>query len=237
VTVYRLFVESGPKRRKTMVHVPDLLGCIGQGPTTDGALDATPEAIRNFADFLRDRELNSPDPSVPFETVVEEHVTEGIWLGNGDPSIVFACDEAVVAPKDLGVWVPRFLALRDATVELVAALPPAQVNTKPAKGRSVGDIVRHVMGAAPQYVRTFGPVTEMNRLARQAEKEPDALVPLAADQGDLLAERLRSLTPAERKAVQHRGEAGQNVWTARKSFRRLLEHEWEHHRELAERLG
>lgn len=160
-----------------------------------------------------------------------------MWLGNGDPSIVFASDEAAVTPKDVAVWVARFGALRTATVALLAPLGPKELNAKPARGRAVGDVLRHAMGAAPMYIRTFGPVTEMNRLARQAEKEPDAVCELAADQGELLAERLRSLRPADRKAVQRRGETGQNVWTARKSFRRLLEHEWEHHRELVERLA
>jgi predicted RNase H-like HicB family nuclease len=237
VTVYRVFVESGPKRRKTMVHVTDLLGCIAQGPTTEDALEATPEAIHTFAAFLAAHDLEGPDPGAPVEVRVAEHVTEGIWLGNGDPSIVFSSDEATVTPKDVALWVARFEALRTATVALLAPLGPKQLDAKPARGRAAGDVVRHVMGAAPMYIRTFGPVTEMNRLARQAEKEPHAVRELATDQGELLAERLRSLTPKDRKAVQRRGESGQNVWTARKSFRRLLEHEWEHHRELVERLG
>ena len=29
---YKLYVESGPKRRKTMVHVFSLLGCVATGP-------------------------------------------------------------------------------------------------------------------------------------------------------------------------------------------------------------
>jgi hypothetical protein len=33
--LYDLYLESGPKRKKTMVHVLDLLGCIVHGPTTD----------------------------------------------------------------------------------------------------------------------------------------------------------------------------------------------------------
>jgi hypothetical protein len=32
VTVHDLYLESGPKRRKTMVHVLDLLGCVAVGP-------------------------------------------------------------------------------------------------------------------------------------------------------------------------------------------------------------
>lgn len=49
---YALYLESGPKKRKTMVHVIDLLGCVATGPTTDAALDATPAAIDAYRRFL-----------------------------------------------------------------------------------------------------------------------------------------------------------------------------------------
>ncbi len=39
---YALYLESGPRQRKTMVHVLDLLGCIAQGATTQAALESTP---------------------------------------------------------------------------------------------------------------------------------------------------------------------------------------------------
>ena len=51
VKEYALYLESGPRRRKTMVHVLELLGCIAQGPTTEKALAATPEAIRAYLRF------------------------------------------------------------------------------------------------------------------------------------------------------------------------------------------
>ena len=51
-TTYALYLESGPQRRKTMVHALDLLGCVAVGPTTDAALAATPAAIRAYLRFL-----------------------------------------------------------------------------------------------------------------------------------------------------------------------------------------
>lgn len=42
------------------------------------------------------------------------------------------------------------------------------------------------------------------------------------------------MTAAERRqSVKH----GQVTWTARRGLRRMLEHEWEHLLEIAERLG
>jgi predicted RNase H-like HicB family nuclease len=86
VTGYALYLESGPQHRKTMVHVPALLGCIANGPTTEDAIAATPDAIRAYLRFLR-RSGEDADPDAAFKTRVEEHVTEAMWLGNGSPYV------------------------------------------------------------------------------------------------------------------------------------------------------
>jgi len=68
----------------------------------------------------------------------------------------------------------------------------------------------------------------------------------AADRGDLdlrialqearaaAIDRLKTLTPAERARVR---KAGQSTYSAYRVIRRMLEHEWEHRREIAARLG
>lgn len=37
MTEYLFYLESGPQKRKTMVHVLSLLGCVANGPTTEAA--------------------------------------------------------------------------------------------------------------------------------------------------------------------------------------------------------
>jgi predicted RNase H-like HicB family nuclease len=64
------------KKKKTMVHVLDLLGCVAKGSTTDEALDRTPEAISAYLRFLK-RHGQMVDPDSACETVVAEHITEG----------------------------------------------------------------------------------------------------------------------------------------------------------------
>lgn len=230
---YDLFVESGPKHRKTMVHVPTLLGCIAQGPTTDEALDVASEAISAFLSFVG-AHGETADPTAAFEVRVAEHVTEGIWLGNGDPSIVFASDLPTITPKELALWIARWHAIRTESEALLAPLSAAAFMREPAKGRGAVRIVGHILGASPAYLRTFGPVTQLNRLAREADKDPAIARQKMTESTDATLAFLRALTPADRKAEHHRGSG---LWTARKTFRRLLEHEWEHHRELVDRLG
>jgi hypothetical protein len=67
----------------------------------------------------------------------------------------------------------------------------------------------------------------------------------AAERGDLdlrvaleearaaAIDRLRRLTPAERSRIR---KGGQSTYSAHRVIRRMLEHEWEHRREIAARL-
>src|SRR2546425_682760 len=79
-----LYLESGPRRKTTMVHVLDLLGCVANGPTTEAALEAAPDAIREYLRFLR-RHGAAAEPGAPFTTSIAAHVMEGSWIGYGDP--------------------------------------------------------------------------------------------------------------------------------------------------------
>ena len=82
---YALYLESGPRRRKTMVHVLDLFSCIARGPTTDLTLAATPDTIRRYLGFLG-RYGEAVHREDAFTTVVTEHVTGGPWLGDSNPA-------------------------------------------------------------------------------------------------------------------------------------------------------
>ena len=118
MTVYQLYLESGPRRKKTMVHVPELLGCMANGPTTEEALARTPQAIRDYLSFLdrhgghpvarhRARQDGAVDSDAEVQTEIAEHITEGIWLGNGDPSLVFQPDLEPLTEEDAEAYIQR----------------------------------------------------------------------------------------------------------------------------------
>jgi hypothetical protein len=47
-TTYDLYLESGPRRRKTMVYVPQLLGCVAVGLTNDEDFRPVPNGTQRF---------------------------------------------------------------------------------------------------------------------------------------------------------------------------------------------
>jgi uncharacterized damage-inducible protein DinB/predicted RNase H-like HicB family nuclease len=232
---YALYLESGPKRQKTLVHVLDLLGCVANGPTTDAALAATPDAIRAYLHFLRRHGAEAADPEGEVRTHVAEHITEGIWLGNGDPSITFQPDLAPLSAEQVERYIQRLEWSRAEVVELVRALDAAQSDVKPeAGGRAITAILEHMLESEYNYMQAFGKI----------EGLPGAGAIVSKRQGDLLSwmalvrareiERLRELTPEQRSEPFIHWKYTR---TGRKILRRMLEHEWEHLQELRTRLG
>lgn len=232
---YAIYVESGPKKKRTMVHVLDLLGCVAKGPTTEAALDATPNAIRAYLRFLQ-RHGEPVNPEAEFKTKVVEHVTQGQWLGSGDPALVFQPDLKPLTPKDAETTIQRLEWSRADVIRLVSGLAHAQLEADPgSKNRSIRAMLEHMLESEHFY---------LSSVVRKIEGLPGPGTIVQKREGDLLhwmsrvrmieIERIRSLTPAERSRVV---EHWKQTWTARKALRRMLEHEWEHWVELSERLG
>jgi predicted RNase H-like HicB family nuclease len=235
MTTYGLYLESGPKRRKTMVHVLELLGCVAVGPTTEEALAATPAAIRAFGGFIARR--GEPfNASARIETTVVEHITEGEWLGNGSPYLMFAPDLEPIAEPELETLVRRFLALQEALAAWSATQSHASLDAPPSGGGRPGRaVLLHVLGATGGYLSAaLGGASGFGPIAGAAERRQMDVTDALRRVGELAAERLRTTTPEERRAIRQRPH---DQRTLRKALRRMLEHDWEHLAELSRRAG
>jgi hypothetical protein len=229
VSRYDLLLESGPKRRKTMVHVPKLLGCCVMGPTTDGALDVAPDEIRAFLRWAA-AHGEEADPRAPITTRVVEHVTTGDFLGQG--GAVFAWDDRTLTGADVDDAAGRWEALRADLLADLRGVTRRRLDAKPASGdRPLGYIALHVLGAARGYLSSvFGGTPEIGRNFARVEKgELDVLDALEA-QAPLLRARLDQLADVRARSGLPRPHR------ITRGVRRLLEHEWEHLREIRRRL-
>jgi predicted RNase H-like HicB family nuclease len=234
MTEYRLYLESGPKRRTTMVHVPQLLGCMANGPTTEEALDATPEAIRAFLGFLKETG-EEVDAEGLFTTTIVEHVTEGIWLGNGSPYVTYAPDLEPVSDAEVNLLANRYQHLRERLAGWAETQTDAALDTSPEKGRTARGILLHVLPGAGAYVSPItGGSSGYSRMQLQAERGEISLAEAIRQVGSKAADQMRSTTPEQCRAVIQRPK---EIRTLRKALRRTLEHDWEHLRELSRRPG
>jgi predicted RNase H-like HicB family nuclease len=231
-TIYSLYLESGPKRRKTLVHVPELLGCVATGATTESALAATPEAIRAYRAFLA-RHGESITVDAPFETRVAEHITEGEWLGNGSPYIHFSVDLSPMTSSEIGACLSRVHWLHSDLADWLAQ-HAADLDTLPPDGaRSARAVALHVIGASGTYLASaLGGAPGFSRLHTRAERGELSLPDALREAADLVAARIFATTDEDRSTVR---QLASGVYTMRKALRRTLEHAWEHLVELERR--
>lgn len=237
---YRLYLESGPKHRKTLVHVLDLLGCVATGPTTEEAVASAPEAIRAYLRFLRRHgAAGDPgsDPDAPIETDVVEHITEGQFLGNGSPSLVFGPDLEPLPDAELEALLQRFAWLQAELGTWAGGQADADLDAAPAAGgRTARAILLHVLGPVGPYLSAALGGAPGFSAVHSATERGELSFPTAFERITELAEaRVRATTYDERSAVRRR--SGGDIRTLRKALRRMLEHDWEHLAELSRRPG
>ena len=232
---YALYLESGPRKRKTMVHVLDLLGCIARGATTEEALEATPGEIRRFQGFLkRYGEMVEPDKN--FSTVVAAHVMEGNWLANGDPTPGFAPDFQPLTTEDLAIYLRRLSWMHADLTGIIQSISEDQLVVEPMDGsRSIFHILSHVAESHANYLRmTVGKVEGLKEALLAITPDVQLIQAALSSIWNLSIGHMETLSDIERtQAVAH----GQTIWTARRGVRRMLEHQWEHLQEIRERLG
>ena len=232
MAVYDLYLESGPKRRKTMVHVPRLLGCVANGLTTEAALDATPEAIRAFRRFLeRSGEHVDQDEAVDLRVI--EHITAGKMLGDGSPYLSFSCDTGPVPASEVDLGTQRLTALLRELSRWAGTQTDGQLDAEPAAGRTAREILLHVIGAqGPALSIALGAAPGFGTI-HGAAKRGELPIPVALSETGELARVLLEATTAEQRSHTRSMPSGE--YTVRKAIRHSLEHVWEHLAELSRR--
>jgi uncharacterized damage-inducible protein DinB/predicted RNase H-like HicB family nuclease len=218
-----------------MVHVPALAGCMANGPTTEDALEATPGAIRAFLRFMR-RAGEDVDPEAPFTTRVQEHVTEGIWLGNGSPYVTFGPDLEPLTEADVATLAERLRRLRQEIAAWAKTQDTAALDhTVEGSSRSARAILLHVLGPTGAYLSpVLGTISGISALQTAAERGQVPIAEALNQSTAKVVERLQQPTADERSKVVQRPK---EIRTLRKALRRTLEHDWEHLAELSRRPG
>jgi hypothetical protein len=234
MTEYALYIESGPRRQKTMVHVLDLLGCTVQAPTTEEAVAAAPDAIREYLRFLR-RHFDGVNPEAHVDVTVAAHVTEGVSLGNGDPAPGFPPDFEPLTHEDHALYLRRLAWLRGDFLHVVRAIPRRLLMAEmPDGNRSIYRVAEHIAEMECSVLANFaGKVSGVTEALKEVQRGPEHLPDALQDLWLVITARLKGLSEEEHSLHVSRGPV---TWTARRVFRRLLEHDWEHLQELSRRV-
>lgn len=237
MATYKLYLESGPKQRTTLVHALDLLGCVAHGRTTQEALAAMPAAISAFRSFMR-RNGEAIDDRERFTTRIAQHLTEGEWVGYGSPYIVFPPDLKPITAREIDIFLHRLEAIHGALAGWSEHRSSADLDAKPKEGgRTSAAVLLHVAGAPGMYLSAaLGGAPGFSRIHGAAERGEIPTAEALRATAALAVERVRGSTREERSAVRSLS-GGTRTYTLRKAVRRLLEHGWEHLTELSRRPG
>jgi predicted RNase H-like HicB family nuclease len=201
-----------------MAHVPALPGCISTGLNQEIALSRLPQAITDYLQWLKAHGERVPDPGEPIELDLGG-VSGDTGTGHpGDADAFFPPDRIPMTEQEVAALLRLLSYSRHDLIQAVAGLPNEVMNWKPGSGESgevwdIDDILEHIASSEQYYIsRHSTNVMAMLQATRNAA-----------------VERLAALTEAERsQVVEHAGD----LWTARKIFRRMLEHEREHTRHI-----
>ena len=233
---YQLYLEQGPPlkrvpRRKTMVHVLDLLGCAPKAKSEEEALVATPATIDDYRRWLRGIGEDVPLGDIQLE-IAERWQGEDSWNGLGYMQQAFQAELTPIDADEVERLVRRFEAMQQLIDAALDSLPPDDLIAKPDTGRALSVMALHVADAAHGYV-TAG----LGRVGEPGSK-PDRPWRVEWDRvTDAVVARLRAMSDDERSQIRYSRDKGY-PWTARKVLRRVLEHTWEHVDEMViERLG
>ncbi len=234
MTMYDLYLESGPRRKKTMVHVIQLLGCVATGPTTEAAIEATPNAILAFHRFLT-RHGEPFDHEDPIELRVIEHPTEGVFIGNGTPYVTYGPDLDPISDEEIEQLLKRTDWLYGEVIAWTEGLSAADLAFKPAGGRANNEVLLHIMGSQSSTLSiSLGSAPGFGKIRSAAERGEMPMVEALSRMAPMVRERIAMTSPEERNAVR---TLDTGTFTLRKSLRGTLEHLWDHLTELSNRPG
>jgi predicted RNase H-like HicB family nuclease/uncharacterized damage-inducible protein DinB len=225
--VYDVYLQV-KRTGRTHAHVPALPGCNWLAETPEDAWQHAADAIHEHLDWLRRYGLPAPilaDPAHP--RLVQQHKStapEGHLIG------FFECERQPVNRAEI----PGFLTLLDcartALLSLTQALSPEILAWRRAeKVWSISEVLRHVAGAQRYYLtRIFDPDSIPIQPASRSVWKRLALMQA------LSLERLQRITDEQLGAVVV--DSSGELWSARKVFRRFIEHEREHTHHIQEIL-
>jgi predicted RNase H-like HicB family nuclease/uncharacterized damage-inducible protein DinB len=217
--IYDVYLQV-KRTGRTHAHVPDLPGCNWLADTPEEAWSRAAEYISEHLAWLRKHSQPAPpadEPVIPrLAQQYKSTAREGHLIG------FFDNERRPVLPDEIPCFLELMACARADLLTLVRNLPEETLNWNPAPGSwSIQETLRHVAGAERWYLtRILDPASIPH--FKPCKSVWQRLETVRAT----VRESLAGLSEAVCRAVVA-DESGE-LWSARKVFRRYLEHEREH---------
>jgi uncharacterized damage-inducible protein DinB len=222
-----------------MAHVLDLPGCTTRAVSREDALYKLRDAINDYHVWLHSHGEWVISLEGPIEVEVAE---ESVGLGPfdpGDAASLFSPDRKPLTREGMESYFRLKGYSRADLLDLVLNLPDETLDWQPGpQSFTIRSLLRHIGNAEEWYVSRFVPAETL-----PAEWKHDEALPLfkfLEMERRTAPDRLRQLAEPELAEVFHLTrwtQRPEELWTARKALRRILEHEREHTSQVREILA
>ena len=226
--IYDIYLQV-KRTEHTHAHIPDLPGCNWLAKSPEEAMDHAEGAIACHLAWLRKYDKLCPPASEPIHPrLSQQHMStasEGYLIG------FFETERRPVQAEEVPGFLDLMTSARTELLSLVSDLPNETLIWQPApESWCIQDVLRHVAGAERWYLTRILDPTTIPRF-KPCKSVWQRLETVHA----VALERLSRLNEDERSAMVA-DESGE-LWSARKVFRRYLEHEREHTAHIQEILS
>ena len=222
----QVYLEAGADGR-AMAHVLHLPGCTAAAETREAALTAVPIAIQGYLTWLGTHGEDADGETGEIEVVEESH---GFGpFDPGDRAALFGPDREPLAREELERLFRLMGYSRRDLLALIAGVPDGLLCEEYTTGWSVERILRHIGGAEIWYVTRID--QDWHLPGYEEHRVRDTALDWLEWTRQSAMRRLGELYPHERSQVfcpSRYTDHPDELWTARKVFRRFLEHEREH---------
>jgi hypothetical protein len=210
----------------------DLPGCRVIGNTREEAVGLVPVIIAEYQAWLRGHGETTADTDLSYEVVEEVESTS---------EFVFDADRASVTAEEMETGIRRIgYALADLQ-RLSGTLPGTVMDWRPPLSsvkienypdvRNMNEILSHAVGSMSNF---------LNNLGEGGQQGPRGETPAIDVAQSAAVARLQALSDADRGRVFSRANprGGPDIeWSARKTIRRIINHERFHAKEIEQRLA
>ncbi len=225
--IYEIYLQV-KRTGRTHAHVPGWPGCNWLADSPEATMERAVEAIAWHLAWLRKYGKPAPQQDEAIlPRLVQQHAStarEGNLIG------FFESERQPVMPKEIPGFLDLMACSRSELLELAQNLPEAVLSWSPVPGSwPILEVLRHVAAAERWYLtRILDPATiPQFKPNRSVWSRLEAVRALAL-------ERLAGLSGAELSQIS--ADQSGELWSARKVFRRYLEHEREHTHHILEIL-
>lgn len=225
--IYEIYLQV-KRTGRAHAHVLAWPGCNWLADSPQAAMEQAIEAIAWHLAWLRKYGKPAPSQGEPIlPCIVQQHASTarvGNLIG------FFASEREPVTSGEIPGFLDWMACSRSALLELVQNLPETMLSWQPAPGSwAILEVLRHVAAAERWYLtRILDPASiPQFKPNRSVWSRLEAVRALAL-------ERLAKLSEAELSQVK--ADPSGELWSARKVFRRYLEHEREHTHHILEIL-